>query len=506
MKSKKYFQTMFFAGLCTVVNYLISFCLTNYITENMGADVYGFVSLAKTISNYAIVFTSCLNAYAARYITLSYHRKDFKKSSVYYSSVFFANLFLSAIVILVSVFVVAFLDKLLYVPPEILGEVRVLFLLDFINYMILATGTGFTVYGYAKNRLDVLNLIKCGGYISEAIVLVVLFAFLPDSIAFVGVGLLTASVVMILGNLKMTRKLMPELHIKSSLCRLKAIKDLVFSGIWNSVNSIGNLLQSGLDLIVSNLMLSAMEMGQLSIVKTLSTMFTTLFQIVSSAFQPQMLKCYSNNDTDELIKTLKQAIKTSGFFSALLFAGLIAFGKDYYRLWTPNQDIDVLYILTLITVAGSLIDGIVYPLFYVYTLTLKNKVPCFVTILSGLLNVLGMYVLIKTTSLRLNAVVLTTSVLAWGTYLVFTPLYTSACLKIKKSTFYPTILRVVFFGIVLMGLAECISLIPIHNSWLTLIVRALLVTIIAVPTYCILVFGLRDTREVINKFRKMVKR
>lgn len=502
MKSGKHFQTMLFAGLCTVVNYLISFCLTNYITEHMGTDVYGFVSLAKTISNYAIVFTSCLNAYAARYITLSYHKKDFEKSSIYYSSIFYANLFLSVLVIIVSVFVIAFLDKLLVIPQELLGEVRILFLLDFVNYMVLATGTGFTVYGYARNRLDVLNLVKCGGYFAEAVVLIALFGFLPNSIVFVGVGLLTSSVVILLANMKMTRRLMPELHIKTSFCQLKAIKDLVLSGMWNSINSIGNLLQSGLDLIVSNLMLSALETGQLSIVKTLSTMFTTLFQIVSSAFQPQMLKSYSGEDTDELIKTLKQAIKTTGFFSALLFAGLIVFGRDYYLLWTPNQDINVLYVLTLITVIGSLIDGIVYPLSYVYTLTLKNKVPCFVTILSGLLNVLGMYILIGNTSMGLNAVVLTTSVLTWGTYFVFTPLYTSACLKIKKSTFYPTILRVLLSGIVLLGLAWVVSLIPVYNSWMTLILRALIVTVIAVPVYCVCVFGFKETYKIFEKVRK----
>lgn len=46
-----------------------------------------------------------------------------------------------------------------------------------------------------------------------------------------------------------------------------AVKDLFVSGIWNSINSIGNLLNSGLDLWISNLMLSPTSMGELSIVK-----------------------------------------------------------------------------------------------------------------------------------------------------------------------------------------------------------------------------------------------
>lgn len=39
------------------------------------------------------------------------------------------------------------------------------------------------------------------------------------------------------------------------------------------------------------------------------------------------------------------------------------------------------------------------PIYYVYTLTLKNKLPCWITIAGGFLNVVSMYVLLKYTQM-----------------------------------------------------------------------------------------------------------
>lgn len=53
--------------------------------------------------------------------------------------------------------------------------------------------------------------------------------------------------------------------------------------------------------------------------------------------------------------------------------------------------------LTIVTVLGSVTAGVMRPIYYVYTLTLKNKLPCWITIAGGFLNVVSMYVLLKYT-------------------------------------------------------------------------------------------------------------
>ena len=115
-------------------------------------------------------------------------------------------------------------------------------------------------------------------------------------------------------------------------------------------------------------------------------------------------------------------MRICGFFGALAFAGFVALGKLYYQLWMPTQDSDMLLILTIITVMNNITDSILRPVYYVSTLTVKNKIPCWVTIAGGVLNVISMYFLIKYTNMGIYAVVITTAVIMISINLFFNPI------------------------------------------------------------------------------------
>ncbi len=74
------------------------------------------------------------------------------------------------------------------------------------------------------------------------------------------------------------------------------------NGIWNSLNTLGNTLNSGLDLIIANLMLSGVATGQISVAKTIESMFTMLYQVVFQPFQPRLLKAYASGNREILRK------------------------------------------------------------------------------------------------------------------------------------------------------------------------------------------------------------
>lgn len=176
-----------------------------------------------------------------------------------------------------------------------------------------------------------------------------------------------------------------------------------------------------------------------------------------------------------MVKLFNKQIKMSGYIVCVVTAGFFAIGAEYFSLWTPNQNIELLYGIAIVTVIGFLFEGIATPLFYTYTLTLKNRIPCIVTILSGILNVLGMYILIKYASVGLYGVVGTTTVLGFGTYFIFTPLYSSHCLNVKWNVFYPSMVRVIIAAILISIVAKAIPIYSIAKNWLGFIFAALLI-------------------------------
>lgn len=491
--------TLFLSVVAMATNYMISFVLTPFITTNMGAEAFGFVSLAKTISNYGIIATGCLNAFAARYITIAYHKNEVKKANTYFSSVVIANVCLLLITIICEFLFIYKLQVFIRIPKELIFDVKVLFALDITNYMMLALANTFTVSAFIKNKLDSVEVINLITYVTQVIVLVILYSFFPMRIYYVGIGLVASTVTLFALNIRLCKKYTPDLKVRTEMFSWSAVKKLIVSGVWNSINSVGNLLNSGLDLWMSNLMLSAIDMGNLSIVKTVSTILSSLEQLLSRPFQPYLLKRYSAGDTDGVVQIFNFQILFSGYFSSMIFAGLINFGAIYYKLWTPAQDNILLYKITIVTVIGFLLEGIVQPLFYTYTLTLRNKIPCYVTIGSGLLNIIGMYLLLKYTNLGLYAVVGTTTVLGFITFFVFTPLYSTHCLGIKWSVFYPSILRVLCAAAVITVVLRWIFINHMPSTWIGLIFAAMSSCVLGVPIFALIVLNRKNMALLKNK-------
>ena len=117
-----------------IVNMGINFVLSPYIIENIGVDAYGFVSLANNFINYASLLTIALNSMAGRFITISLHKSDKESANKYFTSVFSANLIISIVLLLVSILSVIYIEEIVNVPVNILKDVRLLFLLLFINF------------------------------------------------------------------------------------------------------------------------------------------------------------------------------------------------------------------------------------------------------------------------------------------------------------------------------------------------------------------------------------
>lgn len=500
--SKQLVITIMCSGIAMILGFLINFVLTPYITKTIGTEAYGFVSLANNFSNYALIVTIALNSYAARFITIEYHRGNKLRANQYYSSVFYGDIFLSGIIFIIASLFIFNLDKLLNISTGLIFSVKILFLLIFTGFFIVTSGNVFTSAAYIKNRLDLTGIFKVISYIVEICVFLMLFRFNSPRVWYVGIGLMAASVVVVFGNYILTRKLTPDLQLNIKNFSFPAVRMLVFSGVWNSINSLGNTLNSGLDLIICNLMLSALSMGQLAIAKTISVIFTGLYQLISQPFQPLFLKSYAENNRDELIRNFKFSMKLSGFFSNLAFAGFVSLGTAYYKLWIPNQDINLIYKLTVVSILTSVLEGAMYPLYYIYTLTIKNRIPCIITFIGGILNVGGMYFLIKYTNLGVYAVVWTTAVIFTFINSAANPIYMAHCLKVKWYTFYPVMFRHIISCFIMTFVFCSISNLINPQRWITLIFAILLCCISGVIIHIFILFNSSEKDRIFRFLQK----
>lgn len=503
-QNKQIGKTILISGFGAFLTYAINFVLTPYITSTIGIEAYGFVSIAKTAVSYADIAMTALTAFVVRYISVSYHEGNVKEANLYYSSSVQACFIFAIILFSVAGCITLRLEDVLVISEDLVKPVKILFLVIFFNFVIATMNVPIGVYAYVKNRLDITGSIKIIGYILEVGVLYVLFQLLPAEVWYVGLGSLTASLVSLICNTFAMKRYTPELVYKRKNVSLSKIKDLVKNGVWNSLNSLGNVLNSGLDLIVSNLMLSGIATGQIAVAKTIGTMFQTVFMVVSQPFQPQMLKSYATGKIEEFLANLKKAMIVCGWFANVAFAGVVALGILYFRLWLPEENTQVLYYLTILTVVNYVTDGVLQPVYYISTLTVKNKIPCWITIIGGLCNVWGMYVLIQNTKLGVYSVALTTAIIMIAINLIFNPLYAAWCLKIKSRIIYKILVKDLISCVVMIVVFIQIKNVLTPSTWMGLIASALIMCVVALPIHVICMYNREEMNALLRrlKYRK----
>ena len=471
-KGRRLLLTLLTTGVATLLAFGINFFITPFITSRLGSDAYGFINLSNTFVSYALIGTTAITSFATRYIGVEYLRGNYEESSKYFSTVLVSTAVFSVLLFIVLVMVGLNLNCFMNVPERLLSDVQYLMVLVFVNFLIVNASTCFSCSAYIENKLDVYGLFQSGSYIVEALLLLTLYGFFSPKLAFFGVGLMAAGIVVLVGNLAIFERYTPKLSFGFRYFEPRYLKNLVANGVWNSINQLGNTLNSGLDLVVANIMLNPVAMGQVAISKTFSGVFSRLFQLVSTAFQPLFLESYSKGDSERLHSDLLLSMKLSGAISNILFAGFFALCPLFYKLWIPDQDLDVLYSLTMLTVACSAFEGPVNPLYYVYTLTTKNRFPCVVTLAGGVFNVVGMVMLIRCTDLGIYSVALTTTVVMGFINLVTNPIYIAHCLGQKPAFFYPTLGRVLLSGIVMCPVFAAIVNALSLDSWLGFVFSA----------------------------------
>ncbi len=489
-------RTILVSGGALLINSLISFFLVPVISRTVGAEAYGFVSLARNFEQYAMILTTALNAFAVRHIAVYYHEGKLREANIYFSSTFFGDVGLASILLLAALTGIFFLNSLLQIPPELLSDVRLLFLFIFINFWIVTVSTAFQATAHIKNKLDVAGAFKMAAYLLEAVLLVAAFRFFRPSVSFVGAGRVLQALVLAAGACWLWRRYGSDLRIRIRDFSFSAIRRLLGNGIWTSMTSLGGVLNDGLDLWICNLMLSPLKMGQLAIAKTFHSFFTGAFSVISQAFEPMMLKSYASGDMKGLLDQLKLGLKLSGMLSNILFAGFVALGIPFYRLWIPEEDIMVIYGLTIISNLATVPSGPMFPLYYIYVLTAKNRFPTIVTLLGGLLNVASMFLLLRFTGLG-NAAILWTSVAVSAVIaLISNPLYMAHVLHQPWHTFYPDLLlNLLSCGVmtlVFLGLSRLYQ----PSSWIMLIACALLLLAGGAAIHLLIVYSREDRRKI----------
>lgn len=486
-KNFKFIINMITAIISLLINYGINFFFTPYLVEIAGGEAFGFVNLATNMVNYASIVTIAISSVSGRYITIKVHQNLKDDAKRYFNSVLYANIFLAVILCVISLPIVYYLENIISIPTKLIGDVKLLFVFVVINFCITLVSNVYTVATFITNKLYLSSIGNCINSIIRVGLLWLLFGLFPANVAYMGLTALICAVFLSVYNFEVTKKLVPIFKINRSYYSFGIIKELVCAGIWSSITKLSQVLSDGLDLLISNIGVSAYAMGQLSIAYVLPNIIKMVLSTICSLFQPQQTYYYAKSDIPSVIKELKFGMKFSGFFVSIIFAGFITMGYDFFSLWVPGQNTSMINNLAILSIISVLAAGVATPLDNVFLLTNNLRINSLVWLIASVLDTLIVLFMVKYTSIGVYAVAGVSKITAAILYLSYTPIYASKCLKVSKKTFYPLIFRYLLNNVVLIFLFKVIyMLLPMAHTWGAFIVKCILCGIVgAINNYLI---------------------
>lgn len=487
-----------------IVNLCISFFLSPYIIRTIGVEANGFVTMANSFVAYADLIVTALNAMAARFITIAYIQEDYKKANLYYNSVFWGNLIIVTVLVVPATFLIVRLQYFIDVPERILFDVKILFSMVFGGFFLRTGAPNYDCGTYITNRMDLSYIPSAITALFRCVFLFCIFSIWTPHVWYVGVASIIVTIITLIIAGFNTHRLTPELKIelKKPLYSFYAVKELVMSGIWNSISSSGNMLLSGLDLLICNKFLGATMMGLLSLSKTLPNILIQLSESIRGAFGPELTISFAQGDQESIYRCIMRAMKITSVVVTIPAAGLVVMSDSFYRLWVPSQNAHLLHILTVLAILSYLINSGVVILFNVFSTVNKVRYNSIAMLISGFVSIVLTIGFIYFTDYDIYAVAGISSVVTICKNIFFTVPVASKLLGFKWYQFYPQVGVSTLSCALISIIGFLIKNIMPSDSWNSFLCSCCVISVSGLIVNLFIVLNREERRYFFNMIRR----
>ncbi|TXT19196.1 MAG: Na+-driven multidrug efflux pump [Erysipelotrichaceae bacterium] len=368
------------------INIGVNFFLTPYIVTALGAATYGYMGLGQNFISYIDIFTFMTAGTLFRFVMIAHTQKKQDDVNSFYSNSFFSTLiYLTTLIIPVS-YAIYRLQDFIKVNPVIVNDVKILFVLLLINFIF---NTFFLIFRTGTQMVNKIYLISIRDFfavILETILLLSLYVFFEPKIYYLGISAVVISGMTLIYDYSMLKRFVPYVEIKIKHIQMDKLKELISTGFYYMVKQFSGVLLVGLDLLFANTFISELAMGQLAIAKILPKAMQSFLSLATGSFIVIFTKLYAQRRMEHLVVQVKRGIKVLGTVTMLPNVILIVYGLPFYKLWIPAQDVQLIYVLSVTTALVLVMNGLMFPLNSIFTVTNRLKVSALVGMLYGIIS------------------------------------------------------------------------------------------------------------------------
>lgn len=474
------------------VSFVITFFLTPFIINNIGKEAYSFFPISNSILNCFFIMSIALNTMLARNISIDRSRGDPESALRYFSSGFYSNVILILLFAPLMSLFVYFVDVFLQVPTRLLTDVRLMFAFVFISMLIGLIGSVYSVATYTENRLDLRSLgeIVRGGI--RIFLFLALFYYFEPSLYFIGLISFLLSIYLLVFNKYISFRLAPELKVNYSKFDFSKVKELLASGSWVSINTLGATLLTGVALVLTNRFISVESGGDVAISLMLPVFITSFISTMASVLQPWLTKAYASKSTGEFVEEVVSAQKLLSLLTTTPIVLLIIFSPSIFKLWIPGEYSNVLDGLSIIFLFPILIHGNMWIYFNYGFITGRMKEQSFILLLMSVVVCGASLVFVLLGGKNIYIIPLITAIASVLYYLFFIPIQVIGRTGASIKKIYSPIIISLLFSVLFIYLSHHFFEFFYVGEWIGLLFTLAVVGLIFITIHMFLLFNVRS--------------
>lgn len=465
-------------------NICIGFFISPVIVRDLGVEANGFAQLANNFVSYASLLTIAINAMATRFTAVAYHRGEIKKAEKYYSSALVANFFVILVLLLPASILIMNLQNVLSIQTTRVVDVQILFGFTFLSFFCSNIQSVLHIATTVKNKQYLANILTMVGNAVRIVILIILFNSFELHIYYVSMAAGIVAIIMIFGHYSIKQRIMSDVHFRLKSFELKAMKEMLASGIWSVVNKCGDLLMTGFDLLLTNILIGSIEMGVLSVAKTIPLNLISLSSMLSWNWNPKMTKEYAQGDITQMLRTMDLSAKVSMLIVSIPTVAFCVFAPEFYHLWMPSQDSQMLSILSFLSIFAYTVLVGTSSVYNIFSITNKLKYNSITYIIGAVISITISVVFVKYTSIGIYAVAGVSSVIVILRNLLCLLPYAAKAVGQKWYAFYKYVFLNAGCSLIVAAVAFGVKTIIPMSSWLMFLLAC---TITGTVSACVLI-------------------
>ncbi len=415
------------------VTMVVMFFLSPFVVHRLGSAGYGIWVLVGSLTGYFGLLDLGIRPAIVKFTSKYYELKDTDKINEAINSAIVISSVIAVVIFIATVIIAHFSDKIFKVPPEYLGDLKILVLLVGLKVAIEVPFAILTAVFNGLQRFDLANVIGISVLLIRSLAIVIILSMGGRLVA-MGLILLSASVLETLIRVKVCYRILPTLKLNPRLAKRDMLKNLYsFSiyifliGVSVQITFYANNLIIGAFLTATAIAYYAIGANLIEYLKNIVAQVTTTITPVASAFEAR--------EQNERLKSLL-LIGTRYCLLIIFPVGIVylILGKNFIDLWMgPEYGPPSSRVLTILMIAyfgflSQLVSGSI-----LYGLG-KVKTYAFLNIGTAAANLLLSLLLVKPYGIYGAALGTAIPLTIYGTFII--PAYICRVLSVNLFTYF----------------------------------------------------------------------